>query len=324
MGGLGRTVERELARLASRSHGVVTRVELLAAGISEREVDRRLQRGMLIRVHRGVYRVGHRAPSVEARYLAAVRACGEGAVLSGRAASHLLGLLRGGAPPPEVTAPAERRVRGVRTRRARRGQPPKATSVRGIPVTTVAQTLVDLARELDDDELARACHEAGVRHRTTPAQVEQILTRQPNPGARRLRRVMRGEVRVTLSKLEARFLQRLREAGLPLPQTNRPAGTKRVDARWPDQHLAVELDSYRYHHTRHAWEQDRRREREAHARGDQHRRYTYGDVLERPERMLTELRRLLVGASADEVTAASARGTPARPAWARVSATPPR
>lgn len=83
------------------------------------EFRARLASGALLRVHRGVYRVGHRAPSVEASYLAAVLACGEGALLSDRAAAHLLGLVGGPAPAPEVTAPAQRAVRGVRTRRAR-------------------------------------------------------------------------------------------------------------------------------------------------------------------------------------------------------------
>jgi hypothetical protein len=82
-------------------------------------------------------------------------------------------------------------------------------------------------------------------------------------------------------------------AGLPRPITNRVATERRVDCRWPAHRLTVELDSYRYHGTRHAWEQDRRREREAHARGDDHRRYTYGDVFEDPRQMLAELRRLL-------------------------------
>ena len=66
-----------------------------------------------------------------------------------------------------------------------------------------------------------------------------------------------------------------------------------MDCRWPEQRLTVELDSYRYHQSRHAWEQDRRREREARARGDEFRRYTYGDVFERSRSMLTELRDLL-------------------------------
>ena len=104
---------------------------------------------------------------------------------------------------------------------------------------------------------------------------------------------MRGDTRVTLSKLESRFLERLKAAGLPLPQTNRPADGRRVDCRWPDLNLTVELDSYRYHPSRHAWEQDRRREREARARDDEFRRYTYGDVFERPELMMAELRALL-------------------------------
>src|SRR3954452_17988495 len=104
------TVEQVIARRASRAHGVVTRAELLAAGVTAEEVRGRLRSGALIRVHKGVYRVGHRAPNVEARYLAAVKACGPGAVLSGRAAAHLYGLVRGAAPVPEVTAPEKRRV----------------------------------------------------------------------------------------------------------------------------------------------------------------------------------------------------------------------
>ena len=187
--------------------------------------------------------------------------------------------------------PTKRRVKGIRTRRAGTED---ATVWRGIPVTSVARTLVDLAAELSADDLARACHEAGVRHHTTPRMVEAVLARRPNtPGAAKLRAVLRGDVHVTLSRLERRFLKLLREAGLVLPQTNRPAGGRRVDCRWPEQRLTVELDSYRFHNSRHAWEQDRRREREARARGDEFRRYTWGDVGEDPGPMLAELRRLI-------------------------------
>ena len=123
-----------------------------------------------------------------------------------------------------------------------------------------------------------------MRYGTTPREVEAILARRPPvPGAGRLRAVLNGDVRVTLSTLERRFLERLTEAGLPLPQTNRPAGGRGVDCRWPEHHLTEELDSYRYHGSRHAWEQDRRREREAHARGDAFRRYTFGDVRRRAD-----------------------------------------
>jgi hypothetical protein len=216
------TVEQILARIAGGGHGLVTRPELLAAGVSDEEIKQRLRKGSLWREHPGVYRVGHRAPSLESRYMAAVLACGEGAVLSGRAAGYLFGALKGLAPPPEVTAPTKRRVRGVKTRRSKTIE---STTYRGIPVTPLSRTLVDLAGVRDPDELARAFHEAEVRHSTSPAQVEAVLDRRPNsPGAAKLRAVLRGDEPVVLSKLEKRFLVLLRDAGLPRPQTNRAAG----------------------------------------------------------------------------------------------------
>jgi very-short-patch-repair endonuclease len=285
-----RTVERELARIASTGHGVVTRALLLDAGVTPDEIKGRVRSGGLIRVHRGVYRVGHRAPSVEATYLAAVLAAGEGALLCGRAGAHLLGLVKGTAPPPEVITRTQRRIEGVRTHRSRSLDARDATAVRGIPVTTVPRTLVDIASVLSFGALARACHEAGVRYGTTPKAVEDVLARRPNsPGTKKLRQVIHGDVHVTLSKLEAHFLELLRNENLPLPITNKPAGCRRVDCRWPEHRLTVELDGYQFHNSRHSWEQDRRREREARARGDDFRRYTYGDVFENPALMLAEL-----------------------------------
>ncbi len=258
--------------------------------MTDRQITRRLEKGSLLRVHRGVYRVGHRAPSTEATYLAAVLAGGKGALLRGRAAAHLLGLLKGEAPPPEVMTRTQRRSEGVTTQRSRTLDARDATTVKGIPVTTVPRTLVDIASVLSVDALARACHEAGVRYGTTPAQVEAVLARRPNnPGAKKLRRILHGDVQVTLSKLEARFLELLRHANLPLPETNRPAGGRRVDCRWPEHQLTVELDGYRFHNSRYSWEQDRHREREARARGDDFRRYTWSDVAENPTQMLREL-----------------------------------
>jgi very-short-patch-repair endonuclease len=291
---LGRTVERELARIAAGAHGVVTRVQLLRAGVTPQEIRTRVESGGLLRVHRGVYRVGHRAPSIEATYLAAVFAAGDGALLSGLAAAHLHGLIKGAVPPAEVTARTERRIKGVRTHRCRFLDAQDAVVVRGIPLTTVPRTLVDVSPVLSLDALARACHEAGVRYQTTPAQVEAVLALRPNArGAKKLRRVIHGDVHVTLSTLEAHFLELLRKDALPLPLTNRPVGARRVDCRWPEHRLTVELDGYRFHNSRHSWEQDRRREREARARGDGFRRYSYADVSEDPRFMLEELRGLL-------------------------------
>src|SRR3954471_1141311 len=110
MSPLDTSVDQVIGRLASRSHGVVTRVVLLDAGVRAHELRRRVRSGALLRVYPGVYRVGHRAPSVEAWYLAAVLACGEEAVLSGRSAAFLFGILKGKPPPPEVTACKVKRI----------------------------------------------------------------------------------------------------------------------------------------------------------------------------------------------------------------------
>jgi very-short-patch-repair endonuclease len=277
MAGKVRTVERRVAELARRSHGVVTRAELFAAGITKAEIDGRLRTGSLIAVFRGVYRVGHKAPSVEARYTAAVKAAGEGALLSGLAAAWLWGLVKGHAPPPEVSARAERRIKGVKTRRVRRLG--KGTVWRGVPVTTVPATLIDLSSLLSFDALARAAHEATARYEVTKV----------DNAPQRLSAILEGDAPILLSRLERRFRARLRERRRELPLTNRPAGAHYVDCRWPGRKLIVELDSYRFHKTRHAWEQDRERERDARRRGDVLRRYTWRDVFEEPDQMLAEL-----------------------------------
>jgi very-short-patch-repair endonuclease len=290
MAGEVRTVEQLVARLASRAHGVVTRRQLLDAGLSTDQIDARVRKGSLLPQYRGVYRVGHTAASTEARYTAAVLACGPRAVLSGLAAAHLYSLIRGPAPPPEVTAPTERRVKGVRTRRCRRLSSQDVACFRGIPVTTIPRTLTELAERIAPADLGRACHEADVRYGTTPEHVEAALARRPlSPGAAKLRRILHGDEPISLSRLESRLHQLLRENGLPLPLTNRRVGSYRLDCRWEQPPLTVELDGYRYHRSRHAWEQDRRREREARARGDDFRRYTWGDVFEHPAQTLAEL-----------------------------------
>jgi hypothetical protein len=287
------TTTQLIGVLAARSHGVVTRSQLVRAGITLDEIKHRLRAGALLREHRGVYRVGHRAPSLEARYLAAVLACGPEARLRGRAAAHIFGLLKGAPPPPEVTTPLKRRVEGATIRRTRLDTR-DTTTYRAIPITTVPRTLTDLAAHLSLNALARALHEAAVRFNTKPAQVDAVLQRRPRcPGAPKLRTILHGDAPITLSALEKRFLDLLERQGLPLPQTNRRAGKHYVDCRWPAQQLTVELDSYRFHSSRHAWEQDRRREREAHARGDELRRYTWGDVFEQSDVMLAELHTLL-------------------------------
>jgi hypothetical protein len=220
-----------------------------------------------------------------------VLACGPGAVLSGLAAAWMHGLVRGAPPLPEVTAPTERVVQGVNVRRSRRASV-AAARVHGIPTTTVAQAIVDLAPRLALDDLAAICHEAHVKYRTGPKQIAKAL-RPRTPGVARLRAIYQGDHPTTLSKMERKFLQLLKAHRFPPPQTNRHHAEGYVDCRWPAHHVTVELDSYRFHATRKAWERDVRRPRAARRRGDEHRRYTWADVFEDDAEMLAELDEVL-------------------------------
>jgi len=299
MRGKDGTVDREIALIAAMQHGNVTRGQLLGIGLSPAAIHRRLERGLLFGEYRGVYRVGHQAPSLCARYMGAVLACGEGSLLRGLAAASLLRLSKDRPAPPEVLTRTNRQVRGVRIQRSRSFDARDAWRFDGIPVTTIARTMVDLAAHLSRKVLGRAFHEAAVLYRVTPEEVEAVLARRPtSPGAGKLRRVLRGDDN-TLSAMEDRFLELMRREGLPLPQTNRRAGSRWLDCRWAEYTLTVELDSYRYHHTRHAWERDQRRERLVRASGDEFRRYTHDDVMVAPALMIRELRQLLPAKNPD-------------------------
>jgi len=284
----------KIAAIATRDQGVVARRELLDAGLSSSGIGRRVKRGLLIPEYEGVYRVGHQAPSQESSYMAATKAGGPGTYIARRAAGHALGLVKGKAPKPEVISARELTIPRLKSTRCRTLRREDTGLWKGIPITSPARTLVDLAPLLSTAALARACHEAGVLHDTTPRQVEHVLARVPNAkGATKLRAILTGDEQVKLSELERAFFDLLRAEGLPLPITNRRAGSKRVDCRWPDHKLTVELNSFRFHNSRHSWEGDYRREREARGRGDEFRRFTWADVFEDPAYMLGELRELL-------------------------------
>lgn len=278
------------ARIASRQHGVVTAQQLLEAGVSRETIARWSAKGLLHREFRGVYRFGHRAPSTVARYLAAVLACGPGAVLSGLAAAHHYGLRRDPAGRIEVAVPADRRHPGIDTRR-RALTPRVVTRWGGIPILTVPALVVELAATLPLEDLAGAAHVADVRHHVRPEPILRMAAGRP--GAWKVRAVLDGDHQLVLSRLERHFVALLAAHGLPRAQTNRREGAHYVDCRWPAHPLTVELDSFKFHRTRAAWEQDRERERAARARGDEFRRYTWRDVVEEPAPTVRDLAGLL-------------------------------
>jgi putative AbiEi antitoxin of type IV toxin-antitoxin system len=276
-------------RIADGQHGRVAWGQLVAAGVDAEQIKRWLADGRLRRVHHGVYAVGHEAPSVDGDYMAAVLACGESAVLSHRPAAHKLRLIPASPPPPEVTVPttAGRRRPGIVVHRVKTLAPLDTSTLDGIPIATVPRILLDLAPSISATDLARACHEAWVRHRTGPDHVEACIARNPRKkGAAKLRRALGADV--TLSALEARFVALLRRHGLPLPRTNVDRGGDKVDCHWPRHDLTVELLSYRFHATRRAFETDVARRRRSN-----HVAYTYGDVFDRAAATAAELRRRL-------------------------------
>ena len=273
------------ANWARKQHGMVSRRQLLRAGIDAGQIKRWIADGRLTPVHRGVYAVGHTAPSTNATYMAAVLACGDGAIVSHFADAHLLRLLPGGAPPAETTVPttAHRSRPGIVIHRVRRLPRLDTSTLHGIPVATVPRTLLDLAPVLTPAQLSRACHEAWVRHATTIKDIEACIARNPTKhGIAKLRRALAADV--TLSKLEDGFLRLLAQHGLPLPRTNIDLDADTVDCHWPGRGLTIELVSNRNHATRHANEAD-----VARRRGSDHLAYTYGDVFERPARTVAEL-----------------------------------
>ncbi|MEY2514231.1 MAG: hypothetical protein QOJ89_1589 [bacterium] len=277
-----------VAQIAADQHGLVTVADLRAAGVDKRCAYRWRSEGRLHRVHVGVYAVGHRAPSMLGDYAAAVLAGGTGARLSHAPCSHLLKLERGrgSPPPPEVTVPttAHRRRPGVVIHRVREIAWQDCAAVHGIAIMSVPRTLLDLAPRLTPEQLAEACHEAWVHHRTRPHHVEACIARNPHkPAAKKLLAAMVADV--TLSELERGCLKLLRAHALPLPRTNIDHAGDKVDCHWPQFGLTVELLSYRFHGSRAAFERDVARRRRSN-----HVAYTYGDVFERPGQTVADLR----------------------------------
>jgi very-short-patch-repair endonuclease/predicted transcriptional regulator of viral defense system len=286
-----------VAELASRQHGVVARWELLALGLSPRVIDHRLAQGRLHALHRGVYAVGHRALTREARWMAAVLAGGPEAVLSGRAAAALWGILASAGGTITVTVPRQRRPRAGVTWRVGRLPDDEVTRTDGIPVTTVPRTLFDLAARLRPRELEHALNQAEVLRLWDELSLDRLLRRYPrHHGSRTVRTVLaarRAGARFTRSDLEVHFLELVDEAGLQVPETNAIVEGLEVDCVWNDARVAVELDSRTYHATRAAFERDRERDRVLQAAGWHPIRVTSRQLVLSRDRLKADLRTLL-------------------------------
>ena len=291
-----------MAELATRQGGAVSLEQLRALGMSTRATHRRVATGRLHRVHLGVFAVGHLALTPDGRRWADVLACGPRAVLSHRSAAVLWGLIgdeRGrdvivrGRPGGRATP------RGVRLHRPRRLDDDEIAEIRGLAVTTVPRTLVDLAAVLRPDRLGRAVHEAEFLGLLDVAVVLEAIERAPGRrGTRRLRAALAtpspGRTRSTL---ERRFVTVCRRALLPAPRLNVhvDVGDRlvEVDALWPEARVVAELDGAAAHRTRRAFEEDRRRDAELTAAGYLVVRFTWRRVKDEPDAVAAQLRRIL-------------------------------
>jgi hypothetical protein len=293
------SADRTIATLAGRQHGVVSRRQLRAIGLSETAIDRRVARGRLHPVHRGVYAVGHRVLGVHGRWMAAVLACGPGAALSHRSAAALWELRPIAATRIDVTVrTTARRKRAALTIHRSRNLPDEEVTVQhGIRVTTPARTLLDLAATLDRRPLERALDQAEVQRLTDYPALDALARAHPSHrGASKLRRALTTHsagTTVTKGDLEERFLALCDHHALPRPHCNTWVEGLEVDFLFSDQRVIVETDSWRHHHTREAFERDRHRDAVHTSAGYRTLRFTYRQLTSAPRTIAEALRAAL-------------------------------
>lgn len=273
-------------------------------GLGPSAIESRLRRGSLYRMHQGVYAVGHRALTVEARWMAAVLACGPGAVLSHRTAGQLWGIVPRTPIEPEVSRPTKFRPRrGIVVRQA--SLPTDETGeIRGIPTTSLSRTLFDLAAVLPRRGVERAFNEAEVGRLTDRLSVPDLLERYPRRrGSARLRAVLasKAPADITRNDFEELFVAFLETHGLPRPGFNVTLPMRgrllEADCLWREERLVAELDSRAVHDTERAFESDRRRDRILLVEGWRSTRVTWRQLHSEPGVVAADLRQLLVGAT---------------------------
>lgn len=281
-----------LADLAARQHGMVETRQLLARGVSRHQISRLVQASLLHPRHRGVYAVGHTVVSQRGLWMAAVLAVGEDARLCDHAGAALWGLCAARSLIT-VAAPKERRRPGLKVR-VRRLAPDEVTVRDGIPVTTVARTILDLAAVAPIREVERVLREAEVQRLADATPLAVLLDRHAGrPGTPALRSILgRARDGRTRSELEEAFLAFLDERGLPRPKLNRFIAGKDRDCVYLDQRIVIELDGW-WSHGKTRFHDDRGRDRRLLVAGFATVRVTFTHLEDEADELEGDLRALL-------------------------------
>jgi Transcriptional regulator, AbiEi antitoxin len=260
---------KEIARAAARQLGNVTRAQLRAIGLDDAAIHRRVRAGLLHRVHPGVYAVGRPPITPLERAAAAVLACGPGAVLSHGSALTLWGIWKRWETPFDVTLTVDRRPRGINVHRVGRLDRRDITRHLGIPVTTLARTLLDQAPQMPPKSLTRAINDGRLNGQLHPAALADVVSRHPrHPGRGALEAILgAGGDRPTRSSFEDAFPAFCERYGLPAPQMNTIVCGHEVDALFAEEKVIVELDSWTYHSSPTSFEGDRDRDADMAAEG---------------------------------------------------------
>ncbi|HET9676605.1 MAG TPA: type IV toxin-antitoxin system AbiEi family antitoxin domain-containing protein [Solirubrobacterales bacterium] len=281
--------------LVERQHGVVTREQLLALGFSAMAIRRRLERGRLFRVRRGVYAVGRPELNREGRWMAAVLACGEGAMLSHCSAAALWGFGKEKKGAIDVSVRRHCKVRrpGIRVHDRAGLRNRDIGTRRGISVTQPVKTLLDIALELPENRLERAINDADKRDVIDPDALRKALEDHPGePGIRPLRAILdKHTFRLSDDELELLFRPLAAAAGLPTPLTKQIVNEFEVDFFWPDLGLVVETDGWRYHRTPAAQTRDALRFQTHTAAGLTPLRFSHWQVKYNPDHVRTILKK---------------------------------
>ena len=232
---------------------MVSRTQLLELGFSKAAIEHRLRKGRLHQVSKGVYLVGWAKLNRERRWMAAVLACGDGAMLSHRSAAALWGFGKERRGVIDVSVHRHCKVRrpGIHVR-DRAGLRTRDVGTRlNIPVTQPVRTMLDIATELAPNLLERAINEADKRDVIDPETLRRALEDHPGePGIRLLRQVLDEHTfRLSDDELELLFRPIAAAAGLPAPLTKQTVNEFEVDFFWPSLGLVVETDGWRYHRT---------------------------------------------------------------------------